>query len=151
MFCQFFANFCQFTLKFAPKNANFCQSARGARDKYEVCGHGIIILSIYLRKTLVFKNAGREKRWDYPSVQNSQISLHIGCVQRYKFTNALTFQTMQKVIEQQLFNWLHEFSMIKLPSHSLEIWQLIQEKYSSTPKSIRTKDPNNRSDTETSV
>ena len=24
-FCQFFANFCQFTPKFAPKNANFCQ------------------------------------------------------------------------------------------------------------------------------
>ena len=24
-FCQFFANFCQFTLKFAPKYANFCQ------------------------------------------------------------------------------------------------------------------------------
>ena len=24
-FCQFFANFCQFTPKFAPKNTNFCQ------------------------------------------------------------------------------------------------------------------------------
>ena len=40
-----------------------------------------------------------------------------------------------------------------LPSHSLEIWQLKQEKYSTTPKSahfsIRTKDPKNRFETET--
>ena len=41
------------------------------------------------------------------------------------------------------------FVWTALPSHSLEIWQLKQKKYSPSPKRIRRKDQNNHSDTET--
>ena len=51
----------------------------------------------------------------------------------------------------RMINWIlySDTGGSRQPSHSLEIWLLNQEKYTWLPKSIRTKDPNNHSDTET--